>query len=107
MIFYMNYKVINNMWYFSWIIKLLIIYDILHEIQTLIQGQDNSRMENTFLNVVITVSIFNCVLLYINLACLSGCLFLYNKCQNGWTDQAQIMCGTSRGPMEGLWMNKF
>jgi len=25
-------------------------------------------------------------------------------CQNGWTDRAQILCGTSRGPREGLWM---
>ena len=31
--------------------------------------------------------------LYINLACL----FVSNKRQNGWTDQAQILCGTSRG----------
>ena len=42
--------------------------------------------------------------LYINLACLSVCLFVSNKCQNGWTDRAQIFCGTSRDPREGLWM---
>ena len=50
-------------------------------------------------------------LVYINLACLSVCLFVClfvsNKRQNGWTDQAQILCGTSRGPREGLWMIKI
>ena len=55
------------------------------------------------------------IYLYINLACLSVCLsvclfvclFVSNKRQNGWTDQAQIFCGTSRDPWEGLWMIKF
>ena len=42
--------------------------------------------------------------IYINLACLSVCLFVSNKRQNGWTDRAQIFCGTSRDPREGLWM---
>ena len=46
-------------------------------------------------------------LLYINLACLSVCLFVSNKRQNGWTDRAQIFCGTSRKPREGLWMIKI
>ena len=45
--------------------------------------------------------------LYINLACLSVCLsvclFVSNKRQNGWTDRAQIFCGTSCDPREGLW----
>ena len=49
--------------------------------------------------------------LYINLACLSVCLFVClfvsNKRQNGWTDRAQIFCGTPRKPREGLWMIKF
>ena len=49
--------------------------------------------------------------LYINLACLSVCLFVClfvsNKRQNGWTDRAQIFCGTSRDPKEGLWMIKI
>ena len=36
--------------------------------------------------------------------CLSVCLFVSNKRQNGWTDKAQIFCGTSRDPREGLWM---
>ena len=27
---------------------------------------------------------------------LSGCLFVSKKRQNGWTDRAQIFCGTSR-----------
>ena len=39
--------------------------------------------------------------------CLSVCLFVSNKRQNGWTDRAQIFCGTSRDPREGLWMIKF
>ena len=34
------------------------------------------------------------------------CLFVSNKRQNGWIDWAQILCGTSHGPKEGLWMNK-
>ena len=33
-----------------------------------------------------------------------GCLFVTNKRQNGSTDQAQICCGTSHDPSEGLWM---
>ena len=41
--------------------------------------------------------------LYINLACL----FVSNKRQNGWTDRAQIFCGTSRDSREGLWMIKI
>ena len=45
--------------------------------------------------------------LYINLSCLSGCLFVSNKRQNGWTDRAQIFCGISRYPRESLWMMKI
>ena len=45
--------------------------------------------------------------LYINLACLSVCLFVSNKLQNGWTDRAQIFCGTSHDHREGLWMIKI
>ena len=36
--------------------------------------------------------------------CLFVCLFVSNKRQNGWTDRAQIFCGTSRDSREGLWM---
>ena len=39
--------------------------------------------------------------------CLSICLFVSNKSQNGWTDRAQIFCGTSRDLREGLWMIKI
>ena len=35
---------------------------------------------------------------------LSVCLFVSNKRQKGWTNRAQIFCGTSRDPREGLWM---
>ena len=35
------------------------------------------------------------------------CLFVSKKRQNGWTDRAQIFCGTSRDPREGLWMIEF
>ena len=47
-----------------------------------------------------------------NLACLSFCLgvclFVSNKqTKNGWTDRAQIFCGTFRDLMEGLWMIKI
>ena len=38
---------------------------------------------------------------------LSVCLFVSNKRQNGWTDRAQIFCGTSRDPREGLWIIKI
>ena len=34
-------------------------------------------------------------------------MFVSNKRQNGWTDRAQIFCGTSRDPREGLWMIKI
>ena len=39
--------------------------------------------------------------------CLFVCLFVSNKRQNGWTDRAQIICGTSRDHREGLWMIKI
>ena len=29
--------------------------------------------------------------------------FSSNKRQNSWTDRAQILCGTSHDPREGLW----
>ena len=45
--------------------------------------------------------------LYINLACLSVCLFVSNKRQNGWTDRAHIFCGTSRDPRKGFWIIKI
>ena len=35
------------------------------------------------------------------------CLFVSNKRQNGRTDRAQVFCGSSRDPKEGLWMIKF
>ena len=34
--------------------------------------------------------------------CLFVCFFVSNKRQNGWTDWAQIFCGTSRDPREGF-----
>ena len=46
------------------------------------------------------------IYLYINSACLFVCLFVSNKRQNGWTDRAQIFCGTSRDSREGLWIIK-
>ena len=68
--------------------------------------QAKGRKERSFVHVW---------LLYINLACLSGCLFVClgvclfvsNKRQNGWTDRAQIFFGTSRDHREGLWMIKI
>ena len=39
--------------------------------------------------------------------CLFVCLFVSNKRQNGWTARANIFCGISRDPREGLWMIKF
>ena len=47
-------------------------------------------------------------IIYIYFACLFFvCLFVSNKRQNGWIDRAQIFCGTSRDPREGLWMIKI
>jgi len=37
----------------------------------------------------------------------SVCLFVSNKRQNGWTDRAQIFCGTSRDHRGGLRMIKI
>ena len=34
-------------------------------------------------------------------------MFVSNKRQNGWTDRAQILCGTSHDPREGLWRIKI
>ena len=59
------------------------------------------------------LEIWNDIPLYLYLyfacpgVCLFFCLYLSNKSQNGWTDRAQIFCGTSRDPKEGLWMIKF
>jgi len=53
--------------------------------------------------MVITVSIYKFGLS----VCLFVCLFVSNKRQNGWTDRAQIFCGTSRDPRKGLWMIKI
>ena len=39
--------------------------------------------------------------------CLFVCLFVSNKRQNGWTDRAQIFCGTSRDSREALWIIKI
>ena len=60
------------------------------------------------LNFTITKRQFCYYTIYIEiwLVCLFVCLFASNKRQNGWTDQAQIFCGTSRDPREGLWMIK-
>ena len=38
---------------------------------------------------------------------MSVCLSVSNKRQIGKTDQDQILCGTSRDPMEGSWMIKI
>ena len=40
-------------------------------------------------------------------ACMSVCPFVSNKRQNGWTNRAQILWGTSRDSREGLWMIKI
>ena len=40
--------------------------------------------------------------LYIYFACLGVCLFVSNKHQYSRTDRAQIFCGASCDPREGL-----
>ena len=37
--------------------------------------------------------------------CLGLCLFVSNERQNGWTDRVHILCGTSRDPRAGMFMN--
>ena len=32
---------------------------------------------------------------------------LFPKCQNGWTDRAQMLCGTSQDPSGHLWLIKI
>ena len=53
--------------------------------------------------IVLTLAVY----LYTLLVWVSVCLFVSNKRQNGWTDRAQIFCGTSRAHREGLWMIKI
>ena len=43
---------------------------------------------------------------YTLLVCLGVRFFVSNKRQNGFTDRAQTLCGTSHDPREGLWMIK-
>ena len=49
----------------------------------------------------------HCPSLYVLYAWASGCLFVSNKGQTDWTDRAQILCGTSHVPKEGLKMIKI
>ena len=61
---------------------------------------------STYFKSVLTVTIHKIdfpIHLYLNFDWVSVCLFVSNKRQNGWTDRAQILCRTSRDPMEGLW----
>ena len=68
-----------------------------------IESNINPWKVNLYL-IFTRINIFN---LSIYLACLSVCLFVSNKRQNGWTDRAQFFCGTSRDPREGLWKLKI
>ena len=48
--------------------------------------------------------------MFIHIYTLRVCPFFVvvsNKRQNGWTDRAQILCGTSHDHREGLWMIKI
>ena len=38
---------------------------------------------------------------------MSICPFVSNKRQNGYTDRAQILCGTKRDSKEGLWVIEY
>ena len=55
------------------------------------------RTLRTYIHItyIITVSGIY-IIMYI--LCLSVCPFVSNKCQNGWTDWAQILCGASHDP---------
>ena len=59
------------------------------------------------LQFITIIKLFPHINLYINLACLSVCLFVSNKRQNRWTDRAQIFCRTSHDHREGLWIIKI
>ena len=50
------------------------------------------------LNVKDETSETTCIIYF---ACLSVCLFVSKKRQNGWTDRAQFLCGTLRDPRKG------
>ena len=47
------------------------------------------------------------IYIYIYFACPSVWLLVSNKRQNCYTDRAQILCGTSCGSRESLWMIKI
>ena len=65
-------------------------------------------------NPVLTTFCFGLCIFYDKINCLllksidwvSVYLFVSNKRQNGSTNQANIFCGTSHDPREGLWMLK-
>ena len=52
-----------------------------------------------------TLIIYICAI-YTLFVCLSVCLCSLIKHENGQTNQAQIFCGNSHKPKEGLWMVK-
>ena len=52
-----------------------------------------SKVTNHFIYYLLSMSV-----------CLFVCLFVSNKCQNGWINRAQILSGTSHDYREGLWM---
>ena len=58
---------------------------------------------NFFLNLFATLLLVTS--LYIYILCLSVCLFVSNKRQNGQTEQ--ILCVTSRDPRVDFWMIEF
>ena len=47
--------------------------------------------------------LFTYLYIYFACLCLSVCPFVSNKRQTGGTDRAQIFCGPSHDPREGLW----
>ena len=64
-------------------------------------SHETKQLVNSFQGLLPSIYKFG---LYV---CLFVCLFVSNKRQNGWTDRAQIFCGTSRDSREGLWMIKI
>ena len=51
--------------------------------------------------------IFRIHYLSVYILCLSVTLYPIHVTQNGWTDRAQILCGTSHDPGRDLWMIKL
>ena len=96
----------------NWIYRIKLVFlKTLHIMRVLrncfLSSKLKIKVENSFKKTktfFLTFRIYTIFYLYIYFACLSVCPFVSNKRQNGGTDRAKILCGTSHDPREGLWM---